>query len=77
MRFEGQEIGFVAVTCEEVNTKESVRKMLYEIFEKKEGFETRCTVLSHLEAFLQFVVRQEEGLWQNGSAAFDYATEGH
>jgi len=76
MRFEGQEIGFVAVTCEEVNTKESVRKMLYEIFEKNEGFETRCTVLSHLEAFLQFVVRQEEGLWQNGSAAFDYATEG-
>ncbi len=76
IRFEGQEIGFVAVTCEEANTKESVREMLYEIFGKKEGFESRCTVLSHLEAFLQFVVRQEEGLWQNGSAAFDYATDG-
>lgn len=76
VRFEGQEIGFVAVTCEEANTKESVRKMLYEIFGKNEGFGTQCTVLSHLEAFLQFVVRQEEGLWQGGSATFDYATDG-
>lgn len=75
-RFEGKEIGFVAVTCEEANTRASVRELLYEIFGYREGFGTQCTVLSHLEAFLQFVVRQEIGLWQNGSAAFDYATDG-
>ncbi len=75
-RFEGQEIGFIAVTCEEANTRASVRELLYEIFGCREGFGTQCLVLSHLEAFLQFVVRQEIGLWQNGSAAFDYATDG-
>lgn len=75
-RFEGQEIGFIAVTCEEANTKTSVRELLYEIFGYREGFGTQCTVLSHLEAFLHFVVRQEIGLWENGSAAFDYATDG-
>lgn len=75
-RFEGQEIGFVAITCEEANTKASVREMLYEIFSSKAGFGMQCVVLSHLEAFLQFVIRQEIGLWQNGSAAFDYATDG-
>jgi len=75
-RFEGQEIGFVAVTCEEANTKESARKLLHEIFEQREGFSERCIVLSHLEAFLHFVIRQEEGLWKSGSAAFDYASEG-
>ena len=75
-RFEGQEIGFVAVTCEEANTRAYVRELLYEIFGYREGFGTQCTVLSHLEAFLQFVVRQEIGLWQNGSAAFDYAADG-
>lgn len=75
-RFEGQEIGFIAITCEEANTNASVRKLLYEIFGYREGFGTQCAVLSHLEAFLQFVVRQEIGLWQGGSAAFDYATDG-
>ena len=75
-RFEGQEIGFVAITCEEANTKESVRTMLYEILERKEGFLGNCIVLSHLEAFLHFVIRQEEGIWKNGSAVFDYASEG-
>lgn len=75
-RFEGQEIGFVAVTCEEANTSAAVRKLLYEIFGYREGFGTRCMVLSHLEAFLHFVVRQEIGLWQGGSAAFDYTTDG-
>lgn len=75
-RFEGQEIGYVAVTCEEANTNTSVREMLYDMLSRQEGFGTRCTVLSHLEAFLQFVVRQEIGLWQEGSAAFDYAADG-
>lgn len=75
-RFEGQEIGFIAVTCEEANTKGSVRKLLQEIFGEREGFGTQCRVFSHLEAFLQFVVRQEISLWENGSAAFDYATDG-
>ncbi len=75
-RYEGQDIGYIAVTCEEANTDTSVRDMLYEIFSKKEGFGEQCTVLSHLEAFLHFVIRQEEGLWQNGSAVFDYATDG-
>ncbi|MDD6035277.1 MAG: DUF5716 family protein [Lachnospiraceae bacterium] len=75
-RFCEQEIGFVAVTCEEANTKETVRHMLYEIFGEKEGFSERCLVLSHLEAFLHFAIRQEEGLWKNGSAAFEYTTEG-
>lgn len=75
-QFDGQEIGFVAVTCEESDARESVREMLREIFEKKEGFHQRCLVLSHLEAFLHFVIRQEEGLWKNGSAVFDYAAEG-
>ena len=75
-RFEGQEIGFVAVTCEEANTNAEVRDLLYEIFSRAEGFGNQCTVLSHLEAFLQFVVRQEISLWQKGSAAFDYAADG-
>lgn len=75
-RFENQEIGFVAVTCEEANTNEAARKLLRELFESKEGFATQCLVLSHLEAFLHFVIRQEEGLWKNGSAVFDYATDG-
>lgn len=73
-RFDEQEIGFVAVTCEEAN--DSVKAMLYDIFEKKQGFLGCCLVLSHLEAFLHFVIRQEVGLWENGSAAFDYSTEG-
>lgn len=75
-RFEGQEIGFTAITCEEANTNGSVRTMLYDMFTRQEGFGASCMVLSHLEAFLQFVIRQEIGLWQNGSAAFDYTTEG-
>lgn len=75
-RFEEQEIGFVAVTCEEANTNESVRELLREVFADKEGFGTQCTVLSHLEAFLHFVIRQEESLWKNGSAVFDYTTDG-
>ena len=75
-RFEGQEIGFVAVTCEEANTGEAARRMLCEIFEEQEGFAGRCTVLSHLESFLHFIIRQEEGLWKDGSAVFDYATDG-
>lgn len=75
-RFDDREIGFVAVTCEESDARDSVRDMLYEIFEKKEGFTKRCLVLSHLEAFLHFVIRQEEGLWKNGSAVFDYTAEG-
>ncbi len=75
-RFEGQEIGFVAVTCEEANTGENARRMLREIFEEQEGFAGRCTILSHLESFLHFMIRQEEGLWKDGSAVFDYATDG-
>lgn len=75
-RFEGMDIGFVAITCTEANTDESVKAMLYDIFENNEGFTDRCMVLSHLEAFLHYVIRQEEGLWKNGSAVFDYGTEG-
>lgn len=75
-RFDGQEPGFVAITCEEANTESSVRELLYDIFGKGEGFGTQCLVLSHLEAYLHFVIRQEEGLWKNGSAVFDYGTEG-
>ena len=75
-RFEEQEIGFVAVTCEEANTNESVRQLLREVFTDKAGSDVQVTVLSHLEAFLHFVVRQEEGLWKNGSAVFDYTTDG-
>lgn len=75
-RFEESEIGFVAITCEEANESEAVRKMLREVFEQKEGFVSRCLVLGHLEAFLHFVVRQEEGLWKDGSAVFDYTTDG-
>ncbi len=75
-RYGETEVGFVAVTCEEANTKESVRTMLSEIFEEREGLRGRCLILSHLEAFLHFVIRQEEGLWKNGSAAFDYAADG-
>ncbi len=74
-RFEGQEIGFVAVTCEEANTAEEARTLLCELFAAEEGI-TQCLVLSHLESFLHFVIRQEEGLWKNGSAVFDYATDG-
>lgn len=72
-RFEGQEIGFVAVTCEEADS--FMKDMLYDIFEHKQGFEGQCLVLSHLEAFLHFVIRQEVGLWEHGSAAFDYSGE--
>lgn len=75
-RFDGMEIGFVAVTCTEANCSEEVKTMLYEIFENNEGFTDRCMVLSHLEAFLHYVIRQEESLWKNGSAVFDYGTEG-
>ncbi len=75
-RFEGQEIGFLAVTCEEAKDGEAAREMLREMFEEGEGYRGRCTVLSHLEAFLHFIIRQEEGLWKDGSAVFDYATDG-
>ena len=75
-RFSEQEIGFVAITCEETNTNEQARSMLLDIFESKEGFAGRCMVLSHLEAFLHFVIRQEKSLWENGSAVFDYTTDG-
>jgi len=75
-RFAPQEIGYVTVACEEANTDASVKSLLYEIFEKREGFQGACLVLSHLEAFLHFVIRQEEGLWKDGSAVFDYTTDG-
>ena len=75
-RFENAEIGFVAITCEEVNGTGAARELLRELFEKQEGFADRCIVLSHSEAFLHFVIRQEEGLWKSGSAVFDYTTEG-
>ena len=75
-RFAEQEIGFAAITCEEANTNEAARQMLREMFETTEGTEIPCIVLSHLEAFLHFVIRQEEGLWKNGSAVFDYTTDG-
>lgn len=75
-RFSPQEIGYIAVTCEEANTEASVKELLYDVFEEKEGFRGTCLVLSHLEAFLHFVIRQEEGLWKNGSAVFDYTNDG-
>ena len=75
-RFFGQEIGFVAVTCEEANTNEAAGRLLRDILEEKEALRGKCLVLSHLEAFLHFAIRQEEGLWKNGSAAFDYAADG-
>ena len=75
-RFEPQEIGFVAVTCEEAGTKESVKEMLSDILEKAEVFSGRYLILSHLEAFLHFVIRQEESLWKSGSAVFDYTADG-
>ena len=75
-RFEGQEIGFVAVTCEETETVGKARGLLRDIVERKEGLVHRCLVLSHLEAFLHFVIRQEERLWKDGSAVFDYTAEG-
>ncbi len=71
-----REIGFVAVTCEEANRSESAKELLRTMLEKQMGEEGTCLVLSHLEAFLHFVIRQEEGLWKNGSAVFDYATDG-
>lgn len=74
--FGGQEIGFVTVTCEDANTKESVRRLLSDIFRKQAGIGENCLVLSHLEAFLHFAIRQEEGLWKDGSAAFDYTADG-
>ena len=49
-RFLNQEIGFVAVTCEEANTGGAVAGLLYEILEEKEGLRGKCLVLSHLEA---------------------------
>lgn len=75
-RFPEQSIGFVAVTCEEANTSEAVIEILRSALEKQEEFCNRYLVLSHLEAFLHFAIRQEEELWRNGSAAFDYATDG-
>lgn len=75
-RFEEQEIGFVAVTYEEGSEEGSAKAVLYDIFEKTQGFAGNCLVLSHLEAFLHFVIRQEVGLWENGSAAFDYSAKG-
>ena len=75
-RFEGQDIGFVAVTCEDAKAGEGAREILREFFEEAEGLRGRCTVLSHPEAFLHFIIRQEEGLWKDGSAVFDYTTDG-
>lgn len=75
-RFEGQEIGLIAITCEEASDGEAAREMLRGMFEETLGETVRCTVLSHLEAFLHFIIRQEEGLWKDGSAVFDYATDG-
>lgn len=75
-RFDDREIGFAAVTYEAVKDGDTAKTMLYDIFENKQGFSGSCLVLSHLEAFLHFVIRQEVGLWENGSAAFDYSEEG-
>ena len=75
-RFPDQTIGFVAITCEEANTNRAARQLLQDVFEATEGTTIPCMVLSHLEAFLHFVIRQEEGLWKNGSAVFDYTTDG-
>lgn len=75
-RFESQEIGFVAITCEEAGTGEFVKDMLSDILEHAEDFSGRYLVLSHLEAFLHFVIRQEDSLWKNGSAVFDYTADG-
>jgi len=75
-RFPEFDIGFTAVTCEEMNTNEAVRCLLYELVKKQEAFCSHYLMLSHLEAFLHFAIRQEEELWENGSAAFDYAAEG-
>lgn len=74
--FPEYDIGFTAVTCEEANTNETVRNLLYEVLTRQKTFCDSYLVLSHLEAFLHFAIRQEEGLWKNGSAAFDYATGG-
>lgn len=74
--FPEYEIEAVAVTCEEVNMNEAVRRLLCEVLEEQEAFCRHYLVLSHLEAFLHFAIRQEEGLWQNGSAALDYGADG-
>lgn len=75
-RFPEHDIGFLALTCEEANTDERVKHRISDILEKQDCFCGRHMVLSHLEAFLHFAIRQEEELWKDGSAAFDYATDG-
>ena len=74
--FELSEIGFVAITCEEAGNGNRSKELLGDIFENTCGFSGRFLVLNHMEAFLHFVIRQEDGIWKNGSAVFDYTTEG-
>lgn len=74
-RFYGQQIGFVAITCEEAEV-ESRREFLSKVIAELGLEEKKFKVMSHLDAFLHYAVRQEESLWKNGSAAFDYTTEG-
>lgn len=75
-RYPEQDMGIVALTCEEVNTDEQAKRILLNVMRRLESFCKTYLVMSHLEAFMHFVIRQEEELWQNGSAAFDYASEG-
>ncbi len=74
--FREYDIGAVAITCEELNTNEKARERLHEVLKAEESFCRHYCMFSHMEAFLHFAIRQEESLWEKGSAAFDYAKEG-
>lgn len=74
-RFYSQEIGLIAVTCEEADNEASA-EFLRNLFLGLGWKEDRVLILSHLTAFLNYSLRQEEGLWKKGAAAFDYTTGG-
>lgn len=76
-RYKGFEIGFLTVVCERpkqkgLNSVEVIRKALERL-----GLSTeRALVVKHSEAALHYAIHQEESLWKNGSAVFDYTAEG-
>lgn len=65
----------VVITCEEMNQNEAAVQKLQMVLEEA-GLATVCTACSHLESFVSYMVHQGEALWKNGSAAFEYGTDG-
>lgn len=74
-RFPDQTAGFAALTCEEAKDAKAA-ELLRRVFLELGFLPEQFLLQDHLNAFLHYAVRQEEGLWKKGASAFDYTTDG-